>query len=144
VALERGQVEFRQATVDDAALLARMNAELIRDEGHRNPMNMGQLRERMQAWLAQEYTAVIFAFGAEPVGYALYSQPREYLYLRQFYIRPQFRRRGWGRQALDWLREHRWKGVARVRVEVLAGNQAGLAFWKAAGFEPYSQTLEWP
>jgi len=33
-------LRYRAATPQDAAVLARMNAQLIRDEGHRNPMSI--------------------------------------------------------------------------------------------------------
>ncbi|MDB5384773.1 MAG: hypothetical protein JWM11_419, partial [Planctomycetaceae bacterium] len=35
-------IHYRFATLDDAELLAAMNQQLIRDEGHRNPMNLTQ------------------------------------------------------------------------------------------------------
>jgi hypothetical protein len=46
---------YRQAAADDAPLLAELNHQLIRDEGHRNPMTVPQLEERMRQWLASEY-----------------------------------------------------------------------------------------
>jgi hypothetical protein len=30
-----------------------------------------------------------------------------------------------------------------VRVDVLVGNAAGVAFWRAVGFADYAVTLEW-
>lgn len=48
---------LRQATSEDAGLLARMNKHLIEDEGHRNPMNLSQLAERMRGFLSGEYRA---------------------------------------------------------------------------------------
>jgi ribonuclease HI len=39
-----------------------MNYQLIHDEGHRNPMTIQELEERMRAWLASgEYEAVLFS-----------------------------------------------------------------------------------
>jgi ribosomal protein S18 acetylase RimI-like enzyme len=51
------------------------------------------------------------------------------------------RRQGLGRAAFDWLRSHQWRG-ARVRLDVLVGNETGIAFWKAMNFRDYSLTLE--
>jgi hypothetical protein len=45
-------MNFRSATLDDAPLLAEMNHQLIRDEGHRNPMTVFELAERMREWLS--------------------------------------------------------------------------------------------
>jgi hypothetical protein len=42
-------MQFRFVTPADAALLAPLNQQLIRDEGHRNAMNLAQLTERMSA-----------------------------------------------------------------------------------------------
>lgn len=42
---------FRFAKPEDAELLAPLNAQLIRDEGHNNPMTVVQLVERMSGWL---------------------------------------------------------------------------------------------
>jgi len=39
-------MKYRLATPEDAALLAPLNQQLIRNEGHRNPMNLAQLTER--------------------------------------------------------------------------------------------------
>ena len=45
-------MEYRPATPADAPALAAMNAQLIRDEGHRNRMTVAELEGRMAGWLA--------------------------------------------------------------------------------------------
>ena len=60
-------MKHRFGTESDLNLLAEWNHQLIRDEGHRNPMTIAQLRERMRGWLAGEYKAVLFDKAAEPV-----------------------------------------------------------------------------
>jgi GNAT superfamily N-acetyltransferase len=134
-------MEYRRATVDDAAALAAMNWQLIRDEGHRNPMTPAELAMRMSGWLAGEYEAFLFEDAGAPIGYALYRRDPDYIYLRQFFIRAEHRRQGVGRAAIAWLRQHAWAGQ-RVRVEVLVGNTTGVAFWRAMGFADYCLTLE--
>jgi GNAT superfamily N-acetyltransferase len=76
-----------------------------------------------------------------PRGYALYRREPEYFYLRQFFVAPEHRRRGIGRAAIYWLRDHVW-GNDRVRVEVLVGNTTGIDFWRSVGFADYCLTLE--
>jgi GNAT superfamily N-acetyltransferase len=134
-------MEYRRATAADAPALAALNAQLIRDEGHRNRMTAAELGARMAGWLAGEYEAVLFEEAGGVAGYALFRRDPEFVYLRQFFVRPEARRRGVGRAALAWLREHAWAG-ARVRIEVLVGNAAGVAFWRATGFRDYALTLE--
>jgi ribosomal protein S18 acetylase RimI-like enzyme len=92
---------------------------------------------------AAEYEAVLFAEAdQQPVGYALYRREPDYVYLRQFFIQPESRRRGVGRAAIDLLRQHEWGIATRVRVEVLVNNAVGVAFWRAVGFVDYCLTLE--
>jgi len=136
-------MNYRPATQADVPVLAAMNAQLIRDEGHRNRMSPAELEIRMAGWLAGDYAATLFEDGESPAGYAIYRHDPEYVYLRQFFVQPAYRRRGVGGAALQWLSEHAWSG-ARVRVEVLVGNAAGIAFWRAAGFHDYCLTLELP
>ena len=136
-------MEFRAATPADAATLAELNHQLIRDEGHRNRMTFPELEARMAEWLAGEYRAVLFLDAERVVGYALFRFDPEFVYLRQFFVCLQDRRRGAGRAAIAWLREHAWRGAGRVRLEVLVGNQTGIAFWRAVGFRDYCLTLEW-
>lgn len=133
---------YRHASPEDAAVLASMNAQLIRDEGHRNAMSEAELVERMEGWLRGEYRAVLFELDGRPVGYALYREEPEYVYLRQLFVCEDMRRRGVGRGALDWMRQHAWPNGARVHIDVLVGNQAGIQFWRSAGFVDYCLTME--
>ena len=125
-------------------LLTRLNLQLIRDEGHRSPMTLTQLQVRMDLWLQGEYQAVLFEHDGETVGYALFRGDTEYIYLRQFFVTAQHRRKGLGRQAIKWLSTHRWKDAPGVRVEVLVGTEEAIAFWRAIGFVDYCLTLERP
>lgn len=133
---------FRKAITKDVAQLARMNQSLILDEGHRNRMSFGELESRMNDWLAGDYEGLVFESGSEPVGYALYRREPEYVYLRQFYVEPAYRRQGIGRAAIEWLRANCWTEAARIRLDVLVGNQVGHAFWKSVGFADYCFTME--
>jgi GNAT superfamily N-acetyltransferase len=135
-------MDYRFATFSDCSQLAAMNHQLIRDEGHRNPMTVAELEDRMRDWMAGEYRAVIFERNGRQVGYALYRDESEFVYLRQFFVCRDLRRQGIGRAAIDWLRANVWHGVARVRLEVLVGNASGIAFWRALGFRDYALTME--
>ena len=44
-------MEHYQATTADLPLLAKLNKQLIEDEGHRNPMTVAELETRMRNWL---------------------------------------------------------------------------------------------
>ena len=136
-------ITWRSAAVPaDVPLLAAWNHQLIRDQGHRNPMLGPDLARRMQSWLEAEYRAAVFFDAAEAVGYALYRPELDAIHLRHFFIRPESRRCGLGRAGFALLRREVWPPEARVTVDVLCHNAPGVAFWRAVGFRDYSLTLE--
>ncbi len=136
------QIRFRVAAPVDAELLGKLNAELIRDEGHRNPMSVSELIERMRGWLEGGYAAVIAEEPGSTVGYALFRREPDQLYLRQLFVQREGRRRGTGRAIVEWLIDNVARDATRLRIEVLVGNEAAKSFWKAIGFHEYCVTLE--
>lgn len=135
-------MQYRFATTEDATLIAPLNQQLIRDEGHRNPMNVTQLAERMSGWLRGEYQAVVFVEGTSLIGYALFRSECDYVYLRQLFVVPERRRQGIGRDALRWLWRNAWPDAPRLRIDVLVENTTGREFWRSVGFQEYSVTME--
>jgi GNAT superfamily N-acetyltransferase len=132
----------RFATTADLDLLAGWNHQLIRDEGHRNPMSVAELRQRMADWLKSEYRAVIFSILDGAVGYALFREEGDGIYLRQLFVARDQRRKGFGTRILERLRSEIWPGGKRVTVSVLATNPDALQFYRRAGFADYCMTLE--
>jgi GNAT superfamily N-acetyltransferase len=132
----------RFASLEDADIIAPMNLQLIQDEGHRNPMTISQLRDRMFAWLRDEYEAVIFERDGVSVGYALFKREPEFIYLRQFFVVASHRRLGIARHALAWLWTNAWSSSPRLRIDVLVGNTNGREFWRKVGFTEYCMTME--
>ncbi len=136
-------LQWRAATGADCPILAELNHQLIRDEGHRNKMNVAQLEERMRGWLhTGEYAAIVFEQAGTLVAYALYRESPEEIYLRQFFVARPRRREGIGRAATEILLRQLWPANKRLLVEVLAQNVAGIAFYRAVGFRDYSVALE--
>jgi GNAT superfamily N-acetyltransferase len=134
-------LSWREASDGDLGLLAKWNHQLIRDEGHRNPMTVGELALRLGTWLQGEYCGVLFS-SDEPVAYALFKVEADLVYLRQFFVRGDRRRTGIGRAAVAILREKIWPPGVRLTVDVLCQNQAGIAFWRSVGYRDYCLTLE--
>ncbi|EEF57960.1 GNAT family N-acetyltransferase [Pedosphaera parvula] len=137
-------MKFRFATTEDCPLLAELNHQLIRDEGHRNPMTVPELEQRMQGWLSGEYRAVIYEDGGEVVAYSLFSEQPDQIYLRQLFVVRHRRRQGFGLQAVQILRSQVWPKGKRLTVDVLVANQGGVAFWRKIGYKDYCLTLEIP
>lgn len=135
-------MEYRIATDNDLDLLADWNRQLIRDEGHRNRMNLSQLRDRMKQWLTADYTAVVFSVSTEPVAYALFRTTADGIYLRQLFVRRDKRSRGLGTEAVALLKDKLWPPSKRLTVDVLCNNHPGIRFWRSLGYRDYCLTLE--
>lgn len=135
-------LDCRVATAADLPALTRMNQQLIEDERHRNPMNLAELETRMRSMLDADYTATLFELDSRLVAYALWREEPDWVYLRQFFVARDYRRRGIGTRAVRRLTGEIWPPGKRIRVNVLIGNQPALEFWRAVGFVDYLVTLE--
>ncbi len=134
-------MDYRTAGEADLPLLAELNQQLIHDEGHSNSMSVTELENRMRAWLVQAYTAVLFLNEGIVVGYALYRSDNAGIFLRQFFICRDQRRKSHGRDAMDLLLGRVWPAGCTVTLEALCANQAAIDFWRALGFEDYALTF---
>jgi predicted acetyltransferase len=137
-------MQWRHASLLDVRRLAELNHQLIADEGHGNRMDVPALEQRMQAWLSNDYTAVLFLVKDEVVAYAVCrDHERGAVYLRQFFVVRGKRREGIGRRALQLLLREILPGK-RLVLDVLSGNDGARAFWSAMGFREYAVLLERP
>jgi ribosomal protein S18 acetylase RimI-like enzyme len=138
---------LRLATLQDATQLAHMNKRLIEDEGSSNPMTLEQLETRLKSWLSSEWRGVLFLNGSRVVGYTIYRlqrqefDRRDTVYIRHYYIERDYRRFGFGSEALQKLRSDIFPKNTTVYLEVLIHNDRGRAFWQSLGFKEYSVTM---
>jgi GNAT superfamily N-acetyltransferase len=133
---------WRYAQVEDCGVLGAWNHRLIQDEGHRNPMTVDQLTSRMAKWIEGEYKAALFLCDTKAIGYALFKPQTDLVHLRQFFIVPESRRKRLGSHCFDLLRHEVWPHSARLTVDVLCHNAAGMSFWRSLGYQDYCLTLE--
>jgi GNAT superfamily N-acetyltransferase len=105
-------------------------------------MTVDGLEDRTRSWLQTEYRAILFEEGSEALGYALFKQDPDWIYLRQFFVCRERRRQGIGRNAMRWLLANVWNDAERVRLDVLIGNSAAIQFWQSVGFAGYCVTME--
>lgn len=136
------RLQTRTATAADLDLLAEWNHQLISDQGHRNPMSVPQLRDRMAEWIAEDYQAGILEIAGDPVGYVLYRTQEDSVHIRHLFVARECRRQGVGRMAIELLASNFQPKGLRLSAEVLAENGAGRAFWSAAGFHEYAVVVE--
>lgn len=106
-------------------------------------MTDSELEQRMRGWLETDYQAVLFTGASDEVlGYALFRDDTEWVYLRQFYVDRQWRRKKIGSDAFNSLEELIGMNKDRLRLDVLSNNEAGITFWRSLGFEEYCITME--
>jgi ribosomal protein S18 acetylase RimI-like enzyme len=134
-------VDLRNADTTDLPQLVIWNEQLIEDENAPYRLERPALEKRMEGWLAADYRAVVFEVAGRAVGYALFRPEDDGFHLRQFVIERGERRRGHGRKAVALLMKQAFAPGARVTLQVLNENAAGLAFWRAVGFADAAQTL---
>ncbi|MEM7625271.1 MAG: GNAT family N-acetyltransferase [Planctomycetota bacterium] len=141
---ETPPLTMRPATPADIPLLCRLNQQLKDDEQARSRLPWDKLVARLEGWLRDEgYEAALFESGGDTVGYVIYRREpdpcvpdAELIYLRQFFVVRDRRRRGIGRRAFGlWKQGIVPRGMA-IELDVLESNPAGRAFWEAIGLSP--------
>ncbi len=126
-------MSIRPAYIDDLDTLTRMNVELRADERIDNVMTDAEVKERMRGFLlGKTYRIHVFLEDSGIVGYSVVDVTKTPVYMRQFFIDRNSRRRGLGRKFFHML-----VGVLDVEaidVEVLAWNETAVEFYKKIGF----------
>jgi GNAT superfamily N-acetyltransferase len=141
-------ISIRAASLGDLPLIAQMNAQLIEDEGSRNPMKLAQLEARARGWLDKDTWRIEIAErDARVIAYSVYQHradeyepARPVVYIRQFFVQRSERGRGIGRQFFALLAK-RFPAQCRVVLEALASNPRAEQFWRRVGFESYAKVM---
>ena len=136
-------MEIRNAVEADAPLLALINQRLVEDEWGGGSTSLERLEERARRRINDdEYRVLLFHHRGNDVAYALLTVDDESAFIQHFYVMPEHRGDGIGRQAMELLLRDVIPPTARVTLDVLASNESGRAFWKSAGFNDYSVRME--
>lgn len=125
-------MQLQKCSIQDVGKLALFNKQLIEDEKSDNAMDLMDLERRMKEFLETEYDAYFFIENSQIIGYALLRVTSNPVYLRQFFIDRDHRKRHYGTQAFHMLLEY--LGIKEIDLDVLPWNKRGLAFWKQCGF----------
>lgn len=132
-------MQIIKCVIGDVEELAVMNKCLIEDEKSNNAMSIEELKNRMIEFLSNEYEAYFFTNENIIIGYALVKHNVIPLYLRQFYIKEEYRRRHYGTIAFKELL--RYLGIKSIDIEVLPWNERGIKFWSSIGFKEISRYM---
>ena len=140
---------YRFATAQDIELLASLNRQLNEDEKSTPLLTTEQLLARMTSWLEGNHQAILFEKNSGVVAYAIYCTgeraPGEiFHFIRQFFVCREYRRKGYGREAVRLLSTEIIPRTEHLVLDVLYNNEVGRAFWKALGFTEHCITLELP
>ena len=139
----RDRLRIDKAKGSEIELLAQLNRQLDEDEPHPHPLPLPALTERMTRWIGEdEYEVLLFRSGDQLIGYAVWRADEFGAYLRHFFICRDHRRQGWGRVAMRLLCRDVFPKDCPVNIDAAIGNQAGIAFWHAIGFEDLSIGME--
>jgi ribosomal protein S18 acetylase RimI-like enzyme len=126
-------ITIKECTLKDVTLLAEMNKKLIEDEKANNSMDLSQLKERMENFLNKEYKAFLFLRKNNILGYALCDMTKNPIYLRQFFIKREDRRKHYGKNAFEQLMRH--LQIGEIEIDVYEWNETGIRFWESLGFK---------
>lgn len=140
---DRSALRIDRARSTEVDLLAQLNRQLDEDEPHPHPLPLSALTERMCRWIdSGEYEVLLFRRGERVTGYAVWRVEDRGAYLRHFFICRDQRRQGWGRAAMRLLRREVFPPDRPVQIEAAIGNKAGIAVWRAIGFEDFGLSME--
>ena len=141
--IDRGELRIDRATSTEASLLAELNRQLDEDEPHPYPLPLAALTDRMTRWIESgEYEVLLFRRGARVAGYVAWRVEDRGAYLRHFFICRDQRRQGWGRAAMQQLCREIFPKERPIQIEATIGNEAGIAFWRAIGFQDFGLSME--
>lgn len=104
-----------------------------------SPELLADSRKMMEIYLTREsYDVYEFLVEGEPVGHLVVDKADRYPgpMVENFFIRREFRRRGYGTQALHALMEH--LSVSALDLDVFCWNKRAMSFYESFGFKPIS------
>jgi GNAT superfamily N-acetyltransferase len=143
-------VIFRPAAPEDEVALLRMMRSLAEQEPGAYFFDDSVVRGALHKFLANPDLGRgwIFLEGETPVGYIFLTFGYSFEYhgrdsfIDELYIEPQYRRKGIGRRAMEFVEERaRELGVNAIHLEVDDGNNPAAELYRRAGYVDHSRFL---
>jgi len=118
----------------DHTELSTMYLALRSDEQMDDILTDEQVSERMLDFISDtKFNALKIVDDTKTVGYVLVELNREPLYLKHLYVKPEFRRKGFGVFAIHQLLELLQK--SEIDIEAMIWNENAVNFYKKLGFK---------
>jgi ribosomal protein S18 acetylase RimI-like enzyme len=143
-------VIFRPAVREDEQVLLRMMRNLAEQEPGAYFFDEPTVREVLRRLLRSPDLGHVWVFFEEgtPVGYMAltFGYSFEYhgrdAFIDELYIEPQYRRKGIGRRAMQFVEERaRELGVKAIHLEVDQSNDPAAELYRRAGYDNHSRFL---
>ncbi|QQO10365.1 GNAT family N-acetyltransferase [Breznakiella homolactica] len=125
-------IHIQECSSEDIPILAMMNKQLIEDEKAENVMTISELEKRMREFLRSNYKAYYFKENLNTIGYALCNISKDPIYLRQYFIKQEYRNKGYGKESFKNLLLYLNK--TEIEIDVYSWNENGIKFWESLGF----------
>jgi diamine N-acetyltransferase len=145
---ETSQPGIRIATIGDAELLLDFMREYYAHDGHHYDRDAARMAligllknpDFGFAWLISDRDVpvgyIVLCFG-----YSLEYRGRD-AFIDEFYLKESHRGHGWGRTALEFVREQsRLHHVRAIHLEVVQRNTSALEFYRKLGFKDHGHRL---
>jgi ribosomal protein S18 acetylase RimI-like enzyme len=143
-------VIFRPAATKDEQVLLRMMRNLAEQEPGAYFFDEPTVREVLRKFLMSPDLGQAWVFFEEeiPVGYIVLTSGYSFEYhgrdsfIDELYIEPQYRRRGIGLRAMQFVEERaRELGVNAIHLEVDQGNAAAAELYRRTGYDDQARFL---
>lgn len=143
-------LEFREAVPGDEAVLLPMMSALAKQDPEVIPFSESSARVAFHQFLSLPAFGRIWLLyeGAALVGYIILTIGFSFefrghdAFIDELYIVPTHRRRGFGRQAMNFVeQEAREMGVNAIHLEVDPGNDSALELYRRTGYVDHDRFL---
>ena len=126
---------LRIGSIDDIEELVIMNIALRTDEEIDNVMTNSEVKERMVGFITgKEYKAYILEINEKSiVGYGLIDITRNPIYLRQLFIKKEYRNKGFGKLIINEIMKI--NNSNSIDIEVMYWNEEAIKFYDNIGFK---------
>jgi GNAT superfamily N-acetyltransferase len=127
-------ISIREAGEEHTSSLFNMNKQLMEDEQYDRALSDEDLQKRWTSFLSElRYRVLLFLESGDVIGYAVVHMDQEPLYLRHFFIKREYRKKGYGTKSFNTMLEY--LDTDTIDLDVMSWNQRGYDFWRSLGFQ---------